>query len=355
MIITFLFPGHAHTPRGGNKMVYEYANRLVEDGHEVHIVYAGSIFFSQKKLLYKLSGCYRFIERYIKGYTCRNWFNLSEKVKEHWTLSLNERHVPKSDIYVCTTPYSAMYLNDYNIGNDRKLYFIQDYECWGNVTDAVLRNTYHFPFRKIVVSRWLQNIILEENSSCNLVPNGFDLSIFRTTKTIESRNKYQVSMVYSPIARKGCEYGIEAISIAKKKYPQLQATFFGTSSRPENLPAWIDYFQSPDIKTHIQINNEAAIFVGSSIQEGWGLPVGEAMACGQAVVCTDNPGYLEMAIDGENALVSPIRDAQRMADNIIRLIEDDNLRFRIALQGYEHIQQFSIENSYRMFKEAIKA
>lgn len=162
-------------------------------------------------------------------------------------------------------------------------------------------------------------------------------------------------MVYSPIVRKGCEYGIEAINIAKKKYPQLQVTFFGTSVRPTDLPAWIEYFQSPDIEKHIQINNEAAIFVGSSIQEGWGLPVGEAMACGQAVVCTENPGYLEMAIDEVNALVSPIRDAQKMADNIIRLIEDDKLRYRIAQQGYEHIQQFSIESSYRKFKAAINA
>lgn len=189
MTITFLFPGHAHTPRGGNKIVYEYANRLVDDGHKIHIAYAGSIFYSKKNVFYKLSGCYRFIARYIKGYTSRNWFPLKEQIKEHWTFSLNERHVPKSDIYVCTTPYSAMYLNEYRIGNERKFYFIQDYERWGDVTDVLLRETYHYPFQRIVVSRWLQNIIQEEKLSCNLVPNGFDLSIFRLTRSIESRKK----------------------------------------------------------------------------------------------------------------------------------------------------------------------
>lgn len=353
MTITFLFPGHAHTPRGGNKMVYEYANRLIADGHKVHIVYAGSIFFSKKKFIYKLSGCYRFIERIIKGYSCRNWFGLHKSIKEHWTFSLNKRHVPKSDIYICTTPYTAMYLLDYKIDNTRKYYFIQDYENWGSVTDEELRSTYQFPFNRIVVSTWLKSIMDNESVTCNIVPNGFDLSYFQLKNRIDTRDKYTLSMVYSPIERKGCQYGIEAITIVRIRFPKLRATFWGTTPRPHDLPEWIQYFQSPDNELHIKINNEAAIFVAPSIQEGWGLPVGEAMACGQAVVCTDNPGYMEMAIDGENALVSPIRDARKMADNIIRLIEDDGLRISLAHKGYEYIQQFSIEESYRKFKNAI--
>ena len=62
-----------------------------------------------------------------------------------------------------------------------------------------------------------------------------------------------------------------------------------------------------------------------------------------------------MAINGENALISPIRDSKKMAENIIRIIEDDGLRYRIAHHGYEHIQQFSIEKSYIKFKKAINA
>lgn len=355
MSITFLFPNSGNQLSGGLKVVCEYANRLAADGYEVHIAYAGSIFWGKKTWFYKLTGIVRYLQTWSNGYSCRSWFALDKQVKEHWCRSLNERHVPKSNIYICTTPYSAMYLNEYRIGNERKYYFIQDYERWGNVTDIILRQTYHFPFRRIVVSTWLQNIVFEENLRCNLVPNGFDLSVFRITRAIESRNKHRVSMVYSPITRKGCLYGIEAIAEVKKIYPQLQATFFGTTTRPVDLPAWIEYFQSPNIEKHIQINNEAAIFIGSSIQEGWGLPIGEAMACGQAVVCTDNPGYMEMAIDEENALISPIRDPQKMAKNIIRLINDDELRCRIANQGYKHIQQFSIESSYKKFKDAINA
>ena len=38
-IITFILPRTGETPIGGFKVVYEYANRLVEDGYTVNIVY----------------------------------------------------------------------------------------------------------------------------------------------------------------------------------------------------------------------------------------------------------------------------------------------------------------------------
>ena len=102
--ITFLFPGIANRAIGGYKVVYEYANRLVADGHKVNFVYSGSLFWKKKSLYFKLTNCVRYIQMFIKGYGCRKWFNLDKRVKEHLTLSLNYRHVPKSDIYICTSP-----------------------------------------------------------------------------------------------------------------------------------------------------------------------------------------------------------------------------------------------------------
>lgn len=99
--------------------------------------------------------------------------------------------------------------------------------------------------------------------------------------------------------------------------------------------------------------NNAAIYVGSSQVEGWGLTVGEAMQCGCAVVCTDNKGYLEMAKDGVTALVSPVKDPQALAGNIIKLIEDNQLRYKIAQCGYNYIQRLNIFNSYKLLKRTL--
>ena len=155
----------------------------------------------------------------------------------------------------------------------------------------------------------------------------------------------------APEVRNHVENGLA--EIVKKEYPQLKVNTFGVEPRPNYLPQWYSYYQSPDKEIHNRIYNEAAIFIGCSSVEGWGLPIGEAMICGAAVACTNNKGYLEMAKDGETALVSPIKDAQALANNIIRLIKDDELRHRIARNGNEFIKQFKWDSSYEKLKETI--
>ena len=350
--ITFIFPNHSPEPAGGYKVVYEYANRLVADGHKVNIVYSGSMFWKKKSLYFKLTNCVRYIQNLIKGYSCRKWFNLDKRVKEHLTFSLNYRHIPKSDIYICTSPYTAMYVKDYPTEN--KYYFIQGYENWGAVTDEKLRETYHYPLKKIVISSWLKGIMEEENENCSVVYNGFDFNYFKLTTPIKQKDKFKVSMLYSPIEGKGCRYGFEALDIVKAQFPELQVMLFGSAEAPQKLPEWYSYTKEPNKKQHNQIYNEAAIFLAPSLQEGWGLPVGEAMMCGQAVVCTNNNGYKEMATNNVNALMSDIKDSASLAKNIITLITDDELRYKIAKEGNTSIRRFDINNSYKLLKFALK-
>ena len=349
--ITFIFPHPADGPAGGYKVVYEYANRLVADGYKVNVVYAGSLFWQKKSLYFKLTNCVRYVERLIKGYSARSWFALDKRVKEYFTLSLNYRHIPKSDIYVATSPYTAMYVKDYP--TDRKFYFIQGYENWGNVTDEKLRSTYHYPMMKVAVANWLKEIMDEEGVECRVVPNGFDFNYFRYSNPIEKRDRYTIAMLYHTAELKGCKYGFEALELVKRRYPQLRVLMFGTTPRPEGLPEWYEYYQRPDRDRHNRIYNEASIFLGTSNIEGWGLTVGEAMICGAAVVCTDNKGYLEMAKHEENALVSPVRDAEALAENVIRLIEDDELRVRLAGNAMEGIRKFSWDGSYARLLEVL--
>ena len=58
--------------------------------------------------------------------------------------------------------------------------------------------------------------------------------------------------------------------------------------------------------------------------------------------------------DGKNALVVSIGDVDRLANAIIRLIEDSDLRIRLAKQGNLDIQRFHRGISYRLFKQLIQ-
>ncbi len=349
-IITFLLPGHGAQPCGGYKVVYEYANRLAADGCEVHIAYAGSLFWKKKSLYFKLTNVVRYLERRWKGYSCSRWFALDKRVKEHWCYSLCEQHVPQADIYVATSPYTVMYLKDYRT-TAQKFYFIQGYENWGDVTDARLRETYHYPLRKIVISSWLEQIMQEEGESCELIPNGFDFSYFRKTIAPEERDARCISLCHHVATGKGCEYAYEALNIVRTRFPELKVLIYSAYPAPRTLPDWCEYHRMPDRVLHNNINNTAAIFVAPSLDEGWGLTVGEAMMCGQAVVCTDNRGFREMAEHEVNALMVPVKDSRALADAIIRLMEDDELRCRIARAGHASIQRFTWDNSYAKLRE----
>ena len=349
-------PPFQYSPVGGFKVALEYANRLAADGYEVHVVYADATKYGDAMPLavrWKLLLKHCLFKWGILHRSIRIWFPLDERVMEHNVYKLNWKYMPKTDLYVCTAVDTAPYLKDYPIEAERKFYFIQDYEKWGR-SDEDVRRTYHYPMSKIVISNWLSDILTnEEHEHCSLVPNGFDTNEYCITVAIEDKDKYTVSMLNHYDKRKGCSTSFAALAIVKQKYPQLQVNIFGTPSRPDHLPDWYHYYQSPSKEEHLRINNESVIYVAASIDEGWGLTVGEAMLCGQAVACTDSRGFREMATDGSTALLSPVNDAGALANNIIRLIENDELRYRIARNGMELIRQLSIENSYRLFKRAL--
>lgn len=354
--LTILFPGFTYSPIGGFKVPLEYANMLASDGYEIHVVYADALKYKNIipiQLWCKLHLRILLIKWGLKKRSIRVWFPLRNDIKEHVVFTLDYKHVPKTDLYVCTSVDTASYLYYYPISTDRKFYFIQDYENWGR-TDEEVRKTYHFNINKIVISSWLQQIVTgEEHEPCVVVKNGFDTEKFRLTIPIEEKQRYQISMLYHLDARKDCQTTFSALNIVKEKCPNLHVNAFGTPSRPNDMPDWYTYYQCPSQEEHLHINNESSIYVAASIDEGWGLTVGEAMLCGQAVACTDNRGFREMAIDGETALLSPVRDAQALANNIIRLIEDDQLRYKLALNGMAYVNKMTQEHSYQEFKKAL--
>jgi glycosyltransferase involved in cell wall biosynthesis len=349
--IVFLVSGSGWKPIGGLKVIYEYANRFASDNFSVSIVYAASMFFKKNSIKEKIRSLVRFAYFEIsRDFSCKKWFKLDKRIKEIWQWNLEEKRVPNADIYFATAVKTSIYLNEYQkINPNNKYYLIQHFENWSD-EDSKIIDTYHYQMKKIVISKWLQDLLKQNNEESILIRNGFNPTCFFDRNPIFSRDKFHVSMLYNVAKWKGCADAFKALEIAKKKYPQLKVSLFGIYDPPKNLQAWYDYYKNPDKDLHNQIYNESAIFVGASHSEGFGLTIGEAMLCGCAVACTDNKGYLEMAKNEETALVSPVQDVEKLADNIIRLIENDELRYRIAKNGNTYLKEFTWEKSYSLLK-----
>ena len=351
--VTFVYPIVPNHPIGGLKVVLDYANYLAANGIQVYIVYAA--YFKQtdccsgKFIKSILKFLYSFYRRFVR---C-SWFRVDSRVKEKYVWELGPMNIPQADAYIATSANSAIYIDQLNVPKEKKFYFIQHFETFILPANEVLK-TYRYGLRKIVIAQWLKKIVEEQGQSCVVVPNGFHFDEFKITLPIEKKNKQLISMLYHESAAKDFATGLEAVKIVKSRNPELTVLLFGVYKKPSTLPSWIKYYHNPDHKEHLNINNSAAIYVGSSKTEGWGLTVGEAMMCGQAVVCTANDGYMEMAVDGRNALLSPTGNPQMLADNICKLQSDDSLRIQLANQGVKDIAQFDLNKSYKKFYDALE-
>ena len=71
--------------------------------------------------------------------------------------------------------------------------------------------------------------------------------------------------------------------------------------------------------------SEASVFVLPSIEEGFGMVVGEAMACGCPVIATTNTGASELFSDGVEGFIVPIRSPELIADRLQQLADQPEL------------------------------
>ena len=81
--------------------------------------------------------------------------------------------------------------------------------------------------------------------------------------------------------------------------------------------------------------------VQPSPKEGWGLTVVEAGACGTAVVAADSPGLRDSVRRDETGLLVPFGDDQRLAEALVRVLEDQAQRERLAAAGQAWAARFS--------------
>jgi glycosyltransferase involved in cell wall biosynthesis len=65
------------------------------------------------------------------------------------------------------------------------------------------------------------------------------------------------------------------------------------------------------------------------------------MASGRPVVATTTGGIVDMIMDGENGLLVPPGDEHKLAQAMAQLLNDADLRARLAAGAQERVQRFT--------------
>jgi glycosyltransferase involved in cell wall biosynthesis len=341
------------SPSGGFKVVYEYANRLQERGHQVSVVHPRNL-EPQLGLKQKAKSFLWILKLKWKSRPLIPWISIHPKVNLILAPDLREEFVPDGDAVFATAYQTAFRIDDYSERKGCKFYLIQAYESWNGPEDMV-RASWHLPLHKIVISRWLRNIAdgFGEADRTSYIPIGLDFARFKATTPIERRRTPRVGMLAHPNEVKGTKDGLAALEMVRAELPDLQAVLFGTHPRSADIPDWIEYVYRPSPERLPAIYNSCQAFLHPSWQEGWGLPAAEAMACGCALVSTANGGVMEFAANGETALLAPVKAPAELAKQLLLMLRDEKLRHRIARKGSEHIQQFTWDRAVNSLEKLL--
>jgi len=340
MKINVILPSLSLRVGGGTKIMYEYANRLAQSGHEVIVYHSMYVPYTK----YRMPLFLRLIRINVFHPNSKpNWFTFENTIRTKTISKINDKTVEDGDIVFSTCFSTAYEVVNLAPNKGKKVNLIQDFEAWISSEENIF-NSYRLSLHHIVINDYLFKILEDTNKEKPiLIYNAIDRKKFYIKTPITDRFERSICMLYSKEERKGSKYGLEAIKICKEAFPDLKVNLFSVSKKPKDIPDWIDYFQSPT--NLIDIYNSSAIFFSPSNGEGWALPPAEALGCGCALVCTDIGGHAAYAIKSETALLVQPKDVFDMADKLCCLLQNNKMRISLAKNGYKYLDKFSWEEN----------
>jgi len=198
----------------------------------------------------------------------------------------------------------------------------------------------------------------------NIIPNGVDTRHYRQDGPVRQEfkdGKLNILFVGRLEERKGVSDLIRACALVKKEYSNFRLIVAGPGLKLRYyyqmlaqtllgdqavFTMYVPFDQLP------QYYRTADIFCApASGGESFGIVLLEAMASGTPVVATSIPGYASVITHGQNGLLARPQDERSIADALLTLIHDTNLRQRLIENGLVTAEKYSWENVSRQVDE----
>jgi glycosyltransferase involved in cell wall biosynthesis len=160
-----------------------------------------------------------------------------------------------------------------------------------------------------------------------------------------------VGNVAALVPHKGQRYLIDAAHLVVQHAPDTRFVILGEGELREHLEKQVHehhlekHVLLPGFRTDVLGCIKAFdLFVMSSVTEGLGTSLLDAMAAARPIVATTAGGIPEIVEHGVHGLLVPPRDAQALADAILRALTDAELRGRLGNAGFTRVKEhFTVE------------
>ena len=320
MKITFLLP--LVNMSGGIRVVAIYAKKLAERGHDVRLVSVPREATRRMHLIQQALSLFKAPKSHLDG----GEFN-------HHVIDsfrpITDDDVPDSDVVIATWWETAQWLWKLSPSKGRKVYFVQGHEVYLASDAQASRTTYRLPIKKIVVSKWLADIMASEygDDDVRIVHNSVDHEQFQAPAR-GKQARPTVGFLYSTAEVKGIDTVVKAVGILRQRIPDLRVVCFGSQRPNIDLDSIAEFSFDPPQQSIKDIYASCDVWLAASRSEGFNLTAMEAMACRTPVVST-RVGWPEEALQpGVNGRLVDIDDATGLANGAIEILNLDEQAWR---------------------------
>ncbi|MBF0316548.1 MAG: glycosyltransferase family 4 protein [Nitrospirae bacterium] len=328
---------HSLLSRGGDKVDIDYANYLVEQGHDVTI--ATNVLDTVFEVK---AGIHRISRLKSKSVTILKALLFSESY----------------DVVIADIVMMAFFLSFNN--KNRLLYLALDYDesyYKSPLMRLLIRAVYFYCLRvqkipTIACSEALGQVLKRHfKADVRVVSNGVDTEVFYPDPEYMSlKDGRPVVLVFGRSDyRKGFDVGLRVLAQFKA---EIDSGSLAVWSVGEDLDTPFKMrrfgFVTPDRIRKILSASDVLLY--PSRHEGLPLFVLEALACGAPVVTTEAANILT---DGVDAIVCPIEDVKCLTKGLRTVLNDNNLKSGLIANGFNTAKKYALSQSKRLFEKHI--
>ncbi|MBE6272544.1 MAG: glycosyltransferase family 4 protein [Bacteroides sp.] len=243
--------------------------------------------------------------------------------------------------------------------HSNKNYRIDHSKNFYDKVKAFITNMYDYGY---IIKKYDQIVLLTKEDKNRFWGNTPKLSVipnpstFTTNKISKLTNKRVIS-IGRLCPSKNYQSLISAFYNVAKKHPEWSLHIYGDGEDRIKLAKLITnlkleknvFLEGPTLFVENELAN-ATLFAFSSISEGFGLTIVEAMTCGLPVISYACPsGPKDIITDCKDGFLVDINDEITLTNRINLLIENESLRKEMQNAALEKAKLFSIENIIPMW------
>jgi glycosyltransferase involved in cell wall biosynthesis len=182
-------------------------------------------------------------------------------------------------------------------------------------------------------------------NNISVINNAINANIFRPYPHIKRSKHKIITTASADVPLKGLDYSIHAVASLVKDFDDIELLVIGSpreGGHTERLINKLGLSERINFKTNLTKEEialayaQSSVAIVSSLYEGFGYPVAEAMACSLPLIATNIASIPE--ITGDYAELIPIKDSQAIASSIRKIFSEPDMYNNRAKKGRDHIK-----------------